>query len=294
MPKTERRSTLQNGRKVGLTAEKRKAGGVAAVDRALSILAVFDEHSPVMTLAEIASRTGLYKSTILRLLVSLERGGFVERASDGRYQIGAEAWRVGSLFTRDLTLGKILLPIMKALSQETKESVAFYIPLPGAKPPMRMCLLRVDAPRSVRHIFHVGSRLPIDKGAGGRVIRAFTDPSYPNDDAIRAQRADFSWGELDPEVGSVSAPVMGPNGLLIGSLVLSTPCVRHDRSWLEAMKPVVIAAADKATQNFKHLRNLRELSISEQDEFAQHHLIPIAKGVGERNGLRNCNSRDAS
>ena len=87
--------------------------GVAAVERALSILRAFDERSPALTLAELASRTGLYKSTISRLLVSLRRCGFVERDSLGRHRIGPQAWSVGSLFAVDLTLEKILRPIME-------------------------------------------------------------------------------------------------------------------------------------------------------------------------------------
>ncbi|MER9953076.1 helix-turn-helix domain-containing protein [Mesorhizobium sp. M0047] len=44
-----------------------RAGGVEAVDRALSILGCFTEHDEGLSLAEISSRTGLYKSTILRV-----------------------------------------------------------------------------------------------------------------------------------------------------------------------------------------------------------------------------------
>ena len=42
-------------------------GGLAAVERALSILEAFGEADDELTLAELAKRTGLYKSTILRL-----------------------------------------------------------------------------------------------------------------------------------------------------------------------------------------------------------------------------------
>ena len=243
--------------------------------RALAILAAFDEYAPVLTLAELASRTGLYKSTILRLLASLEQGGFVERRGDGRYRIGAQAWRVGSLFTADLTLEKILLPIMQQLSADTSESVSFYVPLLGTTPPMRMCLMRVASPHRVRDIFHVGNRLPLDKGSGGRVIRAFTDSSYREDDAIRAERAYITWTELDPEVCAVGAPVMGPDGRLIGALVLSAPCARHNRSWLHAMQPLVVATADQATRSLKPLRALSPSSLREG--FPDHSIVSLPR-----------------
>ena len=228
--------------------------GVAAVERALTVLAAFDEHSPELTLAELAHRTCLYKSTISRLLVSLRKRGFVERTDSGHYRIGPQAWRVGSLFALDLTLEKILLPIMEELSNQTRESVSYYVPLLDTKPPMRLCLLRVHPPRRIRDVFHVGSRLPISKGAGGLIFRAFTHPFHKEDDSIRAERVAVSWGDIDPEVCALAAPVMGPDGQLVGALVLSAPSIRHDRSWGEAVKPLVLAAADKATKALKPLR----------------------------------------
>jgi len=128
-----------------VTYNRETESGVAAAERALAVLAAFDEDAPVLTLAKLAARTGMGKSTLLRLLVSLVRTGFIERHDDGTYRIGSQAWRVGSLFTLDLSLEKILLPIMEQLAARTKESVAFYVRLEGVTPPTRICLLRVSA-----------------------------------------------------------------------------------------------------------------------------------------------------
>ena len=51
---------------------QKKEPGVAAVNRALSILLAFEKSVEGMTLAEISAVTGLYHSTILRLCASLE------------------------------------------------------------------------------------------------------------------------------------------------------------------------------------------------------------------------------
>ena len=104
---TERRSVRRNGNEEAMSGKNSEPEeGVAAVERALAILGAFDEGSPVLTLAELASRTGLYKSTISRSLASLRRCGFIERDGSGRYRIGPQAWRVGSLFAVDLDSGK--------------------------------------------------------------------------------------------------------------------------------------------------------------------------------------------
>jgi hypothetical protein len=57
--------------------ENAAPGGVAAVDRALSVLGAFQDGDAALSLAELAERTRLYKSTVLRLLASLEHGGWV-------------------------------------------------------------------------------------------------------------------------------------------------------------------------------------------------------------------------
>jgi DNA-binding IclR family transcriptional regulator len=226
-------------------------GGVAAVDRAMAILSAFDEDTSVLTLAELAFRTGMYKSTIMRLLASLERGGLVERGYDARYRIGPQAWRIGSLFACELKLENLLLPIMKNLSAETAESVSFYVPLFYMKPPMRMCLLRVEGPCNVRENLNVGDRLPLHKGSGGRIIRAFAELRR-EDNAIRKERVYISWGETDGEVCGIGAPVMAHDGLA-GALVLSAPTFRHDQTWANSMKPLVLKAADEASQSLRQL-----------------------------------------
>ena len=72
--------------------------GVAAVDRALLILSAFREEDAALSLALLARRTGLYKSTILRLLQSLLRAGYVVRLPDGgNYVIGPEPGRLAKV-----------------------------------------------------------------------------------------------------------------------------------------------------------------------------------------------------
>ena len=71
------------------TAVQTTLDGVAAVDRALAVLQAFKAETHVMALSELATITGLYRSTILRLVNSLLGGGFLERLPDGRYQVGS-------------------------------------------------------------------------------------------------------------------------------------------------------------------------------------------------------------
>ena len=53
-----------------------EAGGVAAVDRALLLLTAYRAGDRSLSLADLAERAGLVKSTALRLLASLAQGYF--------------------------------------------------------------------------------------------------------------------------------------------------------------------------------------------------------------------------
>lgn len=65
-------------------------GGVAAVERALTILDAFRESDQSLTLTEISKRVGFYKSTTLRLAESLEKFGYLRRLEDGAFRLVAD------------------------------------------------------------------------------------------------------------------------------------------------------------------------------------------------------------
>lgn len=231
---------------MALDGNTEESGGVAAVERAFAILEAFDDDGASLSLAELSKRTGFYKSTILRLIQSLERFSYIVRGEDGRYRIGPGAWRVGALFLRSVRLEERIAPLLRDLTERTEESASFYIPVLNPPPVTRVCLLRVDSPHAVRDHVQVGARLPLDVGAGGRVLRAFLDPIHPEDEAIRRTCVHASWGERDAEIAGVAAPVLGADRRVVGALTLSAPTSRRDRDWVESMTPVVLAMADRA------------------------------------------------
>lgn len=223
------------------------AGGVTALERGLRLLSAFDQGNSVLTLGGLALRTGLNKSTILRLMVTLEREGFIDKDREGLYRIGAQAWRVGNLFNGELRLQQLLPPILHELSVSVDESASFWVPLPGT-PPSRLCISRAEPPRSVRVHTLVGNTLPLDTGGStARTLRAFFDPRHREDDKIRAERGCATWAERDPELCGVSSPVFGIDGSFVGVLSVSAPISRRDKKWLESMRPVVLAAADRVS-----------------------------------------------
>ena len=97
-------------------------GGAAAVDRALSLLAAFRTGDDGLSLGDFAQRTQLYKSTVLRLLASLEHAGLVQRRDDGRYALGAEIARLHGLYAAAFSPESVVMPVLQALVAATGES----------------------------------------------------------------------------------------------------------------------------------------------------------------------------
>jgi DNA-binding IclR family transcriptional regulator len=222
------------------------AEGVAALDRAISILNAFTPLDRSLSLAEIAARTGLYKSTILRLAGSLIRGQLLERLDDGRYRVGPAAFRLGAIYQRSFATADILLPVMRDLAEQSWESVAFYV----RSGEVRTCLYRIESRHPIRYMVREGDVLPLLAGSGGRVLSAFSGAEGEPYETIRRTYLHVSLGERDPETAGISAPVFGPGRALIGALTLAGPRSRVDAAFLERMKPLLLTAAARATRVF--------------------------------------------
>lgn len=228
-------------------AKKPEAGdGVAALDRAIAILGAFTTADRSLSLAEIATRTGLYKSTILRLAGSLLRAQLLDRLEDGRYRIGPAAFRLGALYQRSVVAADILLPVMRDLADQSWESVAFYVRA-GA---VRTCLYRIESKHPIRYTVREGDVLPLGSGSGGRVLSAFCGEAGEPYETIRRTFHFIALGDRDPETAGVSAPVFGPGGALLGALTLAGPRSRVDRAFLERMTGPLLQAAARATRGF--------------------------------------------
>jgi DNA-binding transcriptional ArsR family regulator len=187
------------------------ADGVAAVDRALTIATALAQASSPLTLADLARRTGMYKSTLLRLLVSLARAGLVVHRSDKRYALGPLAFLFGRSYELTYGLKEGIQPVLEWLVGKGTESASFHV---RHGKDARLCLFRIDSGHATLDRVRPGDMLPLDRGAAGKVLTAFAT-GLPT--AADAPLLYSSFGERDPLCGAVAAPVFGPAGILLGS-----------------------------------------------------------------------------
>ena len=118
----------------------RKTKGVNAVNRALTLLDVFMDGGVSLSLAELTRRTKLVKPTVLRLLLSLEHGGYVTRLGNGQYQLGAKVMQLGTVYRTHFALDAHVLPVLRHLADVTGETASFHVK-EGNK---RLCLFRAE------------------------------------------------------------------------------------------------------------------------------------------------------
>lgn len=222
-------------------------GGAAAVDRALSLLSAFRAGDTSLGLGELAERTQLYKSTVLRLLASLEHARLVQKLGDGRYALGAEVARLHGVYAASFSLDRVVLPVLRELVAATGESAAYHVRQGEA----RLCLYRVDSPHPIRDHIRAGDILPADRGTGARVLIAFdadkTRTRRRKDHQLYARIREQGYytavGDRLAEVAGISAPVFGVDGALAGALTLTMPSNRYSERHVKA----VLEAARRLT-----------------------------------------------
>jgi DNA-binding IclR family transcriptional regulator len=231
MPKKSSRTSVAD--------ELAAPGGAAAVDRAISLLAAFQPGDRLLTVTQLAERTRLYNSTVLRLLASLAHGRLVRRTSEGTWALGPEVTRLASIYSASFSLEDVVLPEMRALVERTQESVAFHV----RQGDQRLVLFRVDSPQLLRDHVRAGDLLPLERGAGGRVLMAYAGAKGRLYDQVRRDGYMMVTGDRIAGIVGISAPVWRSDNDLVGALTLTTPEPRMQPSFVNDLR----ASADRLT-----------------------------------------------
>jgi len=204
--------------------------GVAAVDRAFDILHAFQRGKPVLSLAEISRATGLYKSTILRLMGSLEKYGFIWQRADGNYQLGSGLLAFSAIYQDSFELRDYVHPVLENLVAATNEGASFFI----RDDEYQVCLFRVDGRHAIRdYSIRLGDRRPLNDGAASVILRRFETPSA--EPIAPDNFATVSIGLVNPEMAAISMPVFGTGHRLLGAINLSGPAARFTPDYVEKL-----------------------------------------------------------
>ena len=220
---------------------------------------VLESEHPV-GLTELASATGIPKSTASRLLSALERRGLVEQdGARGRLRPGPAILRVAERGMLERNIVELARPSLDALAQASGETINLALPAPGGVEHVA----QVDG----RHFLGTGQWLGrlVDYHctATGKVFMAFGRAEVPSGRLTRytpatitdprALRAHLetvcseAFGtaidELEQGLAAIAAPVRGAGTEVVGALSISGPTVRMTPARIRELKPVLIDEA---------------------------------------------------
>src|SRR3954470_24419651 len=145
---------------------------VQSLARGLAVIRAFDADRPVMTLTEVAGRTGLTRATARRVLHTLVELGYVR--TDGKtFALTAKVLQLGYAYLSGLSLPQLAQPHLEELSLELGESTSAAV-LEGTD---IAYIARVSTRRIMTVGITVGTRFPAYATSMGRVLLAALPPA---------------------------------------------------------------------------------------------------------------------
>lgn len=241
-----------------------------SVSVALAVLEAVAEHQPV-GVSELSRTMDLPKSTTQRMLLTLGDLGWI-RAGDEeptRWSLTAKAMAIGAHHRGDEEIRRVALPIMRALSAETGETV--HLSVPEGR---RVVLIqKVEGDSPVRTHTVIGNSAPMHTAASGKAILAAMPEARANAlltgspleamtpqtetdavavhrelERVRRQGYAVTVGTRHPEIAAVGAAILDGRGLPVAAVSLSLPTHRFPRRMWPVHGERVARSADECSR----------------------------------------------
>jgi IclR family transcriptional regulator, KDG regulon repressor len=218
---------------------------INSILRASNILRCFLGEKSHLKISEISRQLGLDRSTTYRILLSLEKCGFVEKDKrTGEYSLGLSTFEIGNTYLRRMDFIKISKPIMTELALKVQETIHLAV----LSDTEILYVDKVDSPRTLGVMSKIGQRGPLHCTALGKVLLAFQPESEQTKTirkirltpltprtitskqklveelkAIRKQGYSLDHREIEQEVECIGAPIQDHLGNVIAALSISGP-----------------------------------------------------------------------
>jgi len=239
---------------------------VPGLQRGLELLQIFTAAAPRHTQAEMAAALGVTRSAVFRIVYTLTQQGFLlHDPATRQYILGPGVLRLGEGLQGSRSLLEIARPVLEQLRDETGWSAHLAV-REGRE---ALYLLRIPRRRGQASIVRIGSRLPAEATAMGRVLLAGlseeallelyrdvalrrTAPGAPGSLAalLKRARADRArgivahLGTFEAGIASIAAPIREASGSVIAAINLSAAIEEAESA---ARREVITAALLQAT-----------------------------------------------
>ena len=218
---------------------------VQSIDRAFQVLKALAVEPSGVT--DLASRVGLPKSTVARMLSSLEEQGAVTRGPDGTsYAIGIGLVELAGAIDATAALATAVRPHLVWLSDQLGEAAGFSVPTGYTI----QYMVQVESPNPVQVRDYTGLTVPMHIGPSGlcvmaqwpaeevdrylsRPLEAYTAQTVIDADEIRdrleaIRGSGHCWihEEFAEGINSVAAPVLADGKRALGAIHVHGPAYR--------------------------------------------------------------------
>jgi IclR family transcriptional regulator, KDG regulon repressor len=251
---------------------------IRAVDRALDVLLCFSSNTPVLSMTQISEIVGMNKSTVHRLLATLEAKRFVQRDPlTGLYQPGNRLLQMAFLTTQKNNLNEVVEPYMKKLNEAYRETITLSI-LDDSDVVYSSV---VESQQTVKLAARPGQRLPAFCTASGKVLMAYSDeeiiqkifdkgfPEYTSFTIrssetlihifrlVRERGFAYSEQEYEEGINAVAAPILDRNSHPLAAIAVAGPAYRLTVDRMLEIGPAVAETAREVTRELALRVNLK-------------------------------------
>ncbi|MFF5988471.1 IclR family transcriptional regulator domain-containing protein [Prauserella flavalba] len=246
--------------------EKTGQNHIQGLERGLAVLTAFDAERPKPTVAELAAATGLSRPVVRRVLLTLQRLGYVSNLGP-RWTLTPRVLSIGQHYTATHALPDLAQPHLMRLADQTDES-ATLATLDGtevvyiARVPVRRVLSVTVAPgtRAAAHATSLG-RVLLAWESPERIESVLSEAGMPRftpytvtDPAefreilavVREQGWSMVMNEREEGLLSLSAPVRDHHGTVVAAVASSTSTGRTTPERLrEEVLPLLLETAKR-------------------------------------------------
>jgi DNA-binding IclR family transcriptional regulator len=243
--------------------------GSRSVRRAIEIFELLFQRDEPVAVGEIATVLSIPRSSTYNITNVLGRARYLEAAGGGKLFLGPKLFELGMAYGSKIDLMKVCAPIVKELRDMTKETVQLSV----LDSDMLLVLMKEEGSHPVRIISRVGSRVPVNWAAGGRLIvsdlpddelhrllrttvrpsptgKASTDVAFLMNQIRKFRRQGYSVeiGETNEHAGCVAAPIMDASERCIAAVSIAVPEQRLKASNRRRLVAAVRDAAQRMSR----------------------------------------------
>lgn len=239
------------------------ASGTQAVDRAAGLLLTVLESAQPPSFGELQQSSGLAKSTLSRLLSSLERHELVLRSEDGTVRPGGALTRFVHSRRPTDELIEVTRPSMTNVSEATGETINLAV-LDGVEVEQ---ISQIDCTYLIGGVKSGDLKVPLHASALGKVFLAYGADLPPGRlrkistrtitsrerlreelDRVRERGWALADSELEPGLIAVAAPVFSASGDVVAAMSISGPTLRMTREVAHNYAELLMEQTTKASQ----------------------------------------------